>query len=251
MALMVTVIGPLIKDPFGSETYTMWKVRCDGREVAIFSADDSSQSRANFRTGYRIRGEGKGAWKEFNEDYSLTLSSGAVDGSDDEEDSLKIKVDGSIGHELEVQQDDEDEGGGRYIQVEIEAPVRGKNSQGDWDDMIAYVRGSVIGPAVDKLLELDKKGITSLCFSGDLQASPEFIKGEPAYYAYITDIAPSQGRGGDDDAFWAAKPRNLAAMRAAKKQSAPAAPTKASQPPKPAPRKPIGKGQGPDDPLPF
>jgi hypothetical protein len=120
--------------------------------------------------------------------------------------------------------------------------------------MIAYVRGSVIGPAVDKLLELDKKGITSLCFSGDLQASPEFIKGEPAYYAYITDVAPSQGRGGDDDAFWASKPRNLAAMRAAKKPAAAPAKTIGAAPaPKSAAEARARKrgGGDPDDPLPF
>jgi hypothetical protein len=211
MTLNITTIGVLVKDPIGDERYTMWKVKSFGREITLFSTDAAAQSRLEYRNGMRIRGEGRGSWNNFNEVWGLQLSNSAIDGSDSE-DELKIKVDGSIGHELDIEHDDEDEGGGRYIHVEIEAPVRVKDSAGNWGDGLAYVRGFVLEEAVDKLLKLDEEGVTSMCFSGDLHAEPCWIKGtEPGYYVEISDVTPSQGRGStDDDDFWKSKPMRLA-----------------------------------------
>lgn len=224
MSLKVTVIGTLAKDPTGTETYTIWKVNCFGRQVTLFSSEDSAEARANFRTGHRIRGEGKGSWNDFNDDWFLQINGAAIDGSE-EEDALTIKVDGRIEHEIEVAEDDPDEGGGKYAPVEIEAPVRGKNDRGDWDDLTAYVRAMVLGPAVDQLIELDRQGVSQLCFSGNLDLDATFIKGQPSYYAEITNVTASQGRGGDEDAFWSSKPKGLANRKA----SAPAKSAPASQ----------------------
>lgn len=248
MALIVTVIGNLTKDPSGDERYTMWKVRCFGKEVTLFSGDNSAKSRENYRAGDRVRGEGKGEWKEFNDNFSLQLNGAAIDGSDVEEDDVKIKVDGSINHELNMEHDDADEGGGQYLPIEIEAPVRGKNSQGVFDDLLAYVRAMVLGPAADKLVELDKQGVTRICFTGDLDLDPRYIKDQPSYYAEITDVEPSRGRGGDDDAFWSSKPMGLASRKssAPKKVASPAgrhASTKKRGGP--------ATSGGPSDPLPF
>jgi hypothetical protein len=197
----------------------------------------------------RIRGEGRGGWNEFNDTYGLQLSNCGIDSSDSADD-LKIKVDGSLNHELQVEVDDADEGGGKYIPVEIEAPVRAKNSRGEWGDAIAYVRAMVIGPAVDKLMQLDGDGVTSICFTGDLEADPCWIKGEPSYYAEITDVAPSQGRGisDDGDAFWKSKPKGLAARR-----SAPVNPPSSKSSRKLPPKKGGGgiSDGGPNDEMPF
>ena len=247
MALICTVIGNLIKDPVGTETYTIWKVRCFGKEVTLFSGDNSAESRANYRAGARVRGEGRGAWNEFNDTFGLQLNGAAIDGSDEEEDDAKIKVDGSFGHDLNVEHDSADEGGGQYIPVEIEAPVRGKNSQGVFDDLIAYVRAMVLGPAVDRLVDLDKEGVTNLCFSGSLDLDCCFIKGQPSFYAEIDKVEVSQGRGGNDDDFWSAKPKGLANRKSSspKRVAAPASSTAASA------RTRKKGGGGPDDPLPF
>jgi hypothetical protein len=245
MTLLCTVIGTLSKDPIGTETYTTWKVRCFNHEVTIFTNDNSADSRVNFRAGARIRGEGKGTWNEFNEEFSLTLNGGAIDSSDEDEDNAKIKVDGSIGHELNIEHDDEDEGGGQYIPVEIEANVR-KRVSGNWGDAIDYVRAMILGPAVDKLMDFEKKGVTNLCFSGDLSLDAEYIKGQPAFYAEIDNVDVSKGRTGDDDAFWSSKPRGLANRKSGPKRVATPARTGG------APKKPKKtSGGGPDDPLPF
>ena len=246
--ITITVIGNLTKDPIGNDSYTMWKVRAFGKEITLFSQESSAEARLSYRNGMRIRGEGRGGWNEFNESFGLQLSNAAIDGSDSE-DELKIKVDGSIGHELRVEQDDADEGGGKYIPVEIEAPIRVKDSSGEWGDGIAYVRAMVLGPAVNKLLKLDKDGVTSICFKGALDAEPSFIRGEVCYYAEIDDVEPNQGRGsGNDDEFWKSKPRGLANRR-----SAPAKPASAAA----ASAKKGGKGKqgysdpGPNDEMPF
>ena len=248
MALTCTVIGNLIKDPVGTEAYTIWKMRVFGKEVTLFSSDNSAEARANYRSGARVRGEGKGAWNEFNDTFGLQLNGAAIDGSDEEEDEAKIKVDGSFGHELEVQHDDADEGGGQYIPVEIEAPVRGKNSRGEWDDLIAYVRAMVLGSAADRLTELEGEGVTSFCFSGALDLDACFIKGQPSFYAEIDKVEVSQGRGGNDDDFWSAKPKGLASRKSPKRVAA--APTSSAA----RAKKKGGGGEGgggPNDPLPF
>lgn len=240
MPIIVSAIGTLTQDPKGDETYTMYKVRAFGDDVTFFENQSAAQGRLEYRSGMRIRAEGRGYWKEFNEDWHLTARNAAVDGSDSE-DQIKIKVDGRITHELQVEQDDEDEGGGRYIPVEIEATYRGKNSAGDWDDLIAYVRAMIIGPAVDKLLALDKQGHTNLCFSGDLKGTAVYVKDQPSFYAEIDDVQISQRGGGDDDSFWGSKPIGLAKRKSA--------PVKAA--PRKAPPRGGGGGGDPDDPLPF
>lgn len=245
MSINVTVIGVLNKDPSGKETHTMWKVKVFGSEVTLFSQESAAISRMNYSAGDRIRAEGRGGWNEFNEEYTLTVSGCAIDGSDAEEE-LKLKVDGTIPHELKVEFDDEDEGGGKYIPIEIEAPYRGKDANGDWGDLIAHVQAMVLGKAVEKLLKLDKEGITHLCFTGDLDTTPRYISGEPAYYMEVNDVAPSTKGGGNSDAHWKSKPIGLAKRKGAQVKA---------QPPKPA-RKQISQQTrtdtaGPDDEIPF
>jgi hypothetical protein len=208
---MLTVIatGALTRDPTGNERYTMFKLRVLGSEITLFNQISAAESRADYRSGMRIRGEGRGEWKEFSDEYTLQVNACGIDGSD-AEDELTIKVDGRINHELILEKDAEDEGGGRYIPVEIEAPVRGRDRQGNWGDLIAYVRAHVLDQAVDQLLKLDKEGVTNIRFTGRLQAHPEYLRDEPIYYAEITKVEPSQGRGGgNDDAFWSSKPKGL------------------------------------------
>jgi hypothetical protein len=209
--IKVTVIGVLTKDPTGTLDYTLFKLRPFGKEeVTIFTKESSVTSRASYREGARIRCEGRPSWNPFDDSHTLTIN-GGVDLSD-LEDQLTIKVDGSIDHELEIEKDDADEGGGRYIPVEIRAPARGKDDQGNWGNVIVYVRAMVIGDAVDQLIDLEQKATPSYCFTGNLTAEPDYVRDQPAYYAEITSIEVSKKGGGEssEDAFWNAKPRGLA-----------------------------------------
>jgi len=243
MALKVEVIGVLSQDPMGTKTEgtTRFNVRAFGDIITCFAKIEAASARREYGNGDRVRLEGSGGWNEWNNEVSLTASGCSVDGSN-AEDKLKIKVDGSYGHSLEVQRDDKDEGSGRYIPVEIEATVRGRGSDGEWGDVIAYVQAMVIGKAVDKLIELDKQGITTICFTGDLLAEPQYIKNQPAFYAEIYDVEPSKGRGSSEDAFWNSKPRGLANRKGATVRSTSRLPAKKGG---------GSSGGGPDDPLPF
>jgi hypothetical protein len=243
MALKIEAIGVLSQDPKGTKTEgtTQFIVRTFGDVVTCFAKIEAAEARRTYGGGDRVRLEGAGNWNEWNNEVSLAVSGCSVDGSN-AEDKLRIKVDGSYGHRLEVQKDDDDEGGGRYIPVEIEATVRGRGSDGEWGDVTAYVQAMVIGKAVDKLLEFDKANITTLCFSGDLVAEPQYIKDQPAFYAEIDDVEPSKGRGSSEDGFWNSKPRGLANRKGAPVKSTSRLPAKKSG---------GGSGGDPNDPLPF
>lgn len=207
MSIHATAIGTIAEQVQGTDK-SRWKIRVHETIVTGFSKDDPVQARRSYTVGDRIRLEGTPNWNEFNNEHSLTIGNAAVDLTDQEDDELKGRVEGSFDHELKIEHDDD----GKFVNVKLVCPVRKPvkaNGRTEWIDADDIVLVRAEGSCVDRLLKLQGDDVQDFAFSGYLSENAEYTEGsdDPGYYMEAEVVEEANQR--TEKAFWGAPSRWL------------------------------------------